>query len=75
MFQCRKDKGGCANIKFGWANNKYRTANTSVCLGKHGIYCRRPSKSHKVDKCKMMMMTKIQMRNNSNTKTADEKSE
>ena len=43
--------------------------NTSVCLGKHGIYCRRPSKSHKFDKYKMTMMMKIQ--NNPNTKTSE----
>ena len=31
MFQCRKDKGPYANIKFGCANIKIWMANTSVC--------------------------------------------
>ena len=40
-----------------------------VALGKHGIYCRRPPKSHKILKYKMMMM--IHTQNNPNTKTSE----
>ena len=37
MFQCRKDKGGYANIQFGDANTKFGCANTSVCPANTGF--------------------------------------
>ena len=43
MFQRRKDKGSCANIKFGCANTNL-DGKRFVALGKHGIHCRRPPK-------------------------------
>ena len=35
MFQCRKDKGGCANIKFGCANTSVCSANMGFIAAGH----------------------------------------
>ena len=46
MFQCRKDKGPCANIKFGCTNIQIWLENTSVCSANMRFIVSKASKSH-----------------------------
>ena len=69
MFQRSKDKGSCANIKFGCANTNL-DGKRFVALGKHGIHCRRPPKlkiqnddDDKKDKYKYKYNTKTKTKN------------